>query len=81
MKNISFGILLTISLFLVSCHGNKEKKIDLNEAVKTKIVYPASNLKEDTYDPGVNWKIDWSDEFKDSILSSDWSRQEYPQGN
>jgi len=81
MKNIGFGILLTISLFLVSCNGNKKKKIDLNEAVKTKIVYPASNLNEDNYNPGENWTIDWSDEFKDSILSSDWSRQEYPQGN
>ncbi len=81
MKNLYLGIIVLISFCLFSCTGKTRKKTNTKNTQKTNIVYPAANLNSDTYKPRSDWKLEWSDEFKDSILSSDWTRQQYPQGN
>lgn len=38
--------------------------------------FPAANLKNDTYRPGENWKLVWSDEFSGEGIDADnWTRQ------
>ena len=40
------------------------------------VTYPASNLKADSYMPGAEWKLVWSDEFDGEKLNADnWNRQ------
>jgi beta-glucanase (GH16 family) len=37
-------------------------------------MYPAANLKNDTYRPGTDWKLVWSDEFQgESINEANWN--------
>ena len=38
--------------------------------------YPASNLNDDTYQPGTEWKLVWSDEFADGAIDPEnWTFQ------
>ena len=38
-------------------------------------MYPAANQKNDTYQPGEDWKLAWSDEFQgESINEANWNR-------
>ena len=40
------------------------------------VTYPASNLKADTYTPGEQWKLVWSDEFDgDTLNRENWNFQ------
>lgn len=40
------------------------------------VQYPAPNLGDDTYQPGPNWSLAWSDEFEgDTIDATNWSFQ------
>lgn len=40
------------------------------------VQYPASNLKDDTYQPGTGWELAWSDEFEgDAIDRENWNFQ------
>jgi beta-glucanase (GH16 family) len=57
----------------------EEVKVAASEAAAG--VYPASNLKPDTYIPGEEWKLAWSDEFDgDTLNEANWNRQVVPAG-
>jgi beta-glucanase (GH16 family) len=63
-----------------SCATKEAAQTDL-EDVAAAAVYPASNLKIDTYNPGEGWTLAWSDEFEGEVLNeADWNRQVVPAG-
>ena len=40
------------------------------------VQYPATNLDNDTYQPGPGWQLVWADEFEDETLDpAKWKRQ------
>jgi beta-glucanase (GH16 family) len=46
------------------------------------IPYPASNLSEDSYDPGSDWKLVWADEFSGKRIDPEnWTFQVLPAGH
>ena len=80
---------LTMALFLCGhlSHGVEVEKDNDQEQAKdaasevATVVYPASNLKPDTYDPGKKWKLAWSDEFDgDTLNEANWNRAVVPAG-
>lgn len=66
----------------VEMEQNLEREEVQTEASETApVVYPASNLKPDTYSPGEGWKLAWSDEFDgDTLNEANWNRQVVPAG-
>ena len=58
-----------------------KKDIDQDEGKSTtsgavEVIYPASNLKSDTYAAGEGWELAWSDEFDgDTLNEANWNRQ------
>ena len=45
------------------------------------VQYPAANLADDNYDPGENWQLAWSEEFKGNALdAAKWQRMVVPAG-
>ena len=67
MKRLLFGLvtITTMSILLQSCM-NKEKKINTS----------ISESNEEIYQPGSEWKLDWSDEFdSDTINKDNWNLQ------
>ena len=51
-----------------------KKKISTMD--QKEVEYPASNLNEDTYQPGVDWELSWSDEFQTATLDmNNWNYQ------
>ena len=57
----------------------EEVKVAASDAAA--VVYPASNLKPDTYAPGKEWQLAWSDEFDgDTLNEANWNRQVVPAG-
>jgi beta-glucanase (GH16 family) len=75
MKSSFLGLVI-ISILLVvinSCKKN-EKKIsndDQKEAMNS-----VNNINKDNYQPGLDWKLDWADEFEtDSINVNNWNFQ------
>jgi beta-glucanase (GH16 family) len=40
-------------------------------SAKGDVQYPAANLENDTYQPGTNWQLVWSDEFQGESLSAE----------
>ncbi len=75
MKSLLSGLLFTfcVSLALLSCM-EKKKKIETDQPAE--VVYPASNLKDDTYQPDPEWKLAWSDEFEAETLDlNNWNYQ------
>jgi len=68
-----FVIILIIAITLLSCK-NKEKKMDINNTNNGKDT--VSTLNKDAYQPGLNWKLAWSDEFEaDTINVNNWNSQ------
>ena len=66
-----FVIILIIAITLLSCK-NKEKKMDINNTNNGKDT--VSTLNKDAYQPGLNWKLAWSDEFEtDTINVNNWN--------
>lgn len=66
-------IIAMMSIASVSC-VDKEKKNNTEDLhkVQDSIVH----LHADTYDPGLDWKLAWSDEFKaDTIDTTNWNFQ------
>ncbi len=75
MKRLFFRIVIIsiMSIALLSCK-DKGKKISLDHQEKVKD--SVSNLNEATYQPGLEWKVAWSDEFdSDSIDVNNWNFQ------
>ena len=80
-------LAIAVSLSGHLSHGVQVEKNMDREKVKggaseaAAVVYPASNLKPDTYSPGEGWKLAWSDEFDGETLNeSNWNRQVVPAG-
>lgn len=87
MKFAVYFLAVTFFLCGTLSHGvEMEKKIDREEvkivdSEAAAVVYPASNLKPDTYTPGEGWKLAWSDEFDgDALNEANWNRQIVPAG-
>lgn len=74
-KRVSYFMMISmISLTLLSCM-NRGKKNTEDKPQKAQDMV-TDNLKEDTYNPGPEWILDWSDEFKgDTIDETNWSAQ------
>jgi len=67
-QTTSAGLLL--AMMLSACGANVT--LSAGDAVQ----YPADNLENDTYQPGADWKLVWSDEFQgDSIDANNWNFQ------
>ncbi|WP_299525571.1 glycoside hydrolase family 16 protein [uncultured Lutibacter sp.] len=66
-------IIMVMSIALLSCK-NKRKKYNSDDHTKIKI--SISDLNKDSYQPGVDWKLVWSDEFEsDKIDLNNWNFQ------
>ena len=75
MKKILYDLIIisTLSIAFLSCMDTEKKSgsDDTKEAQQT-----SSNLNGDTYSPGLDWKLVWSDEFeKDTIDADNWNLQ------
>jgi len=72
MKRL-FSALVIVSIALISCK-NKEQKANFDDQEKVK--NPISKLNEDAHEPGLDWKLAWSDEFDaDTINANNWNFQ------
>jgi len=75
MKKVLAGLVIIsiLSITFLACKG-KEKKINSDDSEE--VMHGALSLNEDTYAPGLDWKLVWSDEFKkDNIDSDNWNFQ------
>lgn len=75
MKRLFSGLVIIsiMSMALLSCKDN-EKKISIDDQKKPKD--SVSNLNIDTYQPGMDWKLAWADEFEtDTIDVNNWNFQ------
>lgn len=75
MPRLIFGVAIisTFSLIILSCVENKKNSPPDN---LPQIQYPASNLKEDNYQPSPEWELVWSDEFEaDKLDLKNWNFQ------
>ena len=75
MKKILFGLVIMaiMSIVLHSCK-NKEGKISTDDQKKSKNAM--QNLNEDRYEPGMDWKLAWSDEFETNTIDKNiWNFQ------
>ena len=67
MNKILLNLLVMsiVSLAVHSCTGDQKK-----------VIQSVSNLNDNTYDPGAEWKLAWSDEFEqDTIDANNWNLQ------
>jgi beta-glucanase (GH16 family) len=75
MKKVLAGltVISILSITFLACE-EKGKKSDLAGSEESQL--DASSLTEDTYTPGVDWKLVWSDEFeKETIDTNNWNYQ------
>jgi beta-glucanase (GH16 family) len=75
MKKVLSGLVIisVLSIALFSCVDKGKKNSTDN---KQKVKNSTSNLNKDTYVPGLEWKLDWSDEFEgDTIDENNWNFQ------
>jgi len=71
--NASLAIISLVTFTVISCM-DKNKKISTNESQSATNAIPKA--KTDVYQPGLNWKLVWADEFKgSSIDTANWSFQ------
>ena len=71
MKRLFLGSIV-LFIALTSCM-NKEK---INSMVESKFKDSSSNTKDETYQPGKDWKLTWSDEFDgETINAKNWNLQ------
>jgi beta-glucanase (GH16 family) len=72
MKRLLSGLLIML-LVLHSCK-NKEEKINTDDQKKSKNSMP--HLNDDIYEPGMEWELDWSDEFEGNTIDENiWNFQ------
>lgn len=65
-------IVLMVSVTLLSCKDT-EKKTSADDVT---LIENYENLNEDSYQPGSDWKLAWSDEFSaDTIDENNWNFQ------
>ena len=70
-----------ISVMLMALLSCKESIVKNNSGDQKKVKDAVSNLKKETYQPGVDWNLVWSDEFEaDKIDSDNWNFQEEAAG-
>ena len=75
MKRLLSGLVIIaiMSIVLHSCK-NKEEKISSDEQKKSNNSMP--NLNKDVYQPGLDWKLAWSDEFEANTIDKNiWNFQ------
>jgi beta-glucanase (GH16 family) len=75
MKRLLSGLVIIaiMSIVLHSCK-NKEVKISSDDQKKSNNFMP--NVNEDVYQPGLDWKLSWSDEFEaETIDKNIWNFQ------
>jgi beta-glucanase (GH16 family) len=75
MKKVLAGLVIIsiLSITFVACKG-KVKKINSDDSEE--VMHGASSPNNDTYAPGLDWKLVWSDEFKkDNIDPDNWNFQ------
>ena len=75
MKKVLSGLVIisVLSIALFSCVDKGKKNSTANTQ---KVNNSTSNLNKDTYVPGSEWKLDWSDEFEaDTIDKNNWNFQ------
>ncbi len=75
MKRLLFGlsIIAIMSIVIHSCM-NKEGKIGSDD--QKKVNNSISNQNVDSYQPGLDWKLDWSDEFEAKTIDKNiWNFQ------
>ena len=75
MKRLLSGLVIIsiMSIVLHSCK-NKEEKISSDDQKKSNNFMP--NVNEDVYQPGLDWKLSWSDEFEaETIDKNIWNFQ------
>jgi len=66
-------IIIVMSIALLSCK-NKREKYNSDDHTKTKILI--SGLNKDSYQPGVDWNLVWSDEFESNTIDlNNWNFQ------
>jgi len=66
-------IISIMSIALLSCM-DKRKKISIDD--QNKVMNSSSTQNEDTYQPGLDWKLAWADEFEnDTIDVNNWNFQ------
>ena len=75
MKRLSSAfIVVSIVSISLTCCVDKAKKSNNESPIEA--MNEAINLDEDNYEPGLNWQLVWSDEFKgDSIDDNNWNYQ------
>ena len=67
-QNLCTGLWLT--MILSACNAT----IDYSEGGA--VQYPADNLEDDTYQPGADWTLAWSDEFQGTTIdATNWTYQ------
>ena len=74
MKVLSgFVMISVVSITFLNCAGEGKKS---STDDPQKIVNSAIDLNEDTYEPGLDWELAWSDEFDaDTIDANNWNFQ------
>ena len=73
--------IVIISVMLMALLSCKESIVKNNSGDQKKVKDAVSNLKEETYQPGVDWNLVWSDEFEaDKIDADNWNFQEEAAG-
>lgn len=75
MKKV-FSRLVIISIMCIALLSCKDKGKKNSFDDQEKVDNTVSNLNEDTYLPGVDWSLTWSEEFDaDSIDVNNWNYQ------
>ena len=75
MKRLLSG-LVVIAIMSIALHSckNKDEKISIYEQNKSNNSMP--NLNKDVYQPGLDWKLAWSDEFEANTIDKNiWNFQ------
>lgn len=69
----SFTIFFTLSIILFTCTGKKQKSSDYDMNKNNR---ETSNSIESPYNPGLKWKLEWSDEFNTGTINTkNWNVQ------
>lgn len=75
------SFLVTICLLTITFIACMNKEKPTNTENLQKVEVPETNLNNETYDPGPDYKLTWADEFKgDAIDDANWNFQVEPAG-